>query len=362
MNSQEKLIKEIKTLSDSIRKKHRALKLGISERDKFLERTFKPVIDPLKEVSNKLGKLSEGEIILPYQGSDVKNEEESDVDTQEESDDSDHDRSKGLIEEEEDESEHDQSKDMIEEEGDESNMDVIKEDGDKSDISNISRLGVDIKFKGDLGRKYLLKMLQSAVPNKNYHVYGARLEGDGIMIGNSKLDVDEKDNIIINGKQYKGTIGLFELVFKTKPVNYSNDDLLTFKNICLETNAHKKGYDSNSNVHRNQSEKYKSIISNLFPSRLEKNKKRFMSTEEVVPFYTIRKKRKVNKESGTSGSGLFKSNYNTNIIYYNNLNKLVNRMRLIHEAMEAGHTGLQNEWVALVDELLNRGIITRRDI
>lgn len=336
MLNQEKLIKEIKSLSDSIRSKNRALRLGISERDKFLESTFKPVIDPLKEVSKKLGKVSEGDLILPFLKSEVKTEQSGEG-TEEE------------LEETEDEPEdiqYEQEKDISEEE----------EEIQEGDPSDISRLGLDIKFKGELGRKYVLKMLQSTIPNRNYHVYGARLEKEGLMIGDSRLDVNDQDDIIIGGKKYKGTNGLFELIFKTKPDNYTTQDLSSFKNICLNTNAHRKNYKPTSPIHRNTSVKYKTVISELFPTILEKAKKRFMSTEDL----SILKgnKRKKNEETA-SGEGLLKNTYNTNIIYYNDVNKLVNRMRLIHEAIEAGHTGLQNEWVALVAELLNRGIIKR---
>lgn len=68
MTDQEKLLQEIKTLSDSIRIKNRALRLGISERDKYLEQTFKPIIEPLKEVSQGLSIIkpkTEGEAVLP---------------------------------------------------------------------------------------------------------------------------------------------------------------------------------------------------------------------------------------------------------------------------------------------------------
>src|SRR5436190_11255200 len=54
MADQEKLVDEIKSLSDSIRRKHRALRLGVSEREQFLESTFKPVIGPLSDISKKL--------------------------------------------------------------------------------------------------------------------------------------------------------------------------------------------------------------------------------------------------------------------------------------------------------------------
>lgn len=67
MGSQEKLVKEIKSLSDSIRRKNRALRLGINERDKYLETTFKPIIEPIKELSqNFLKQFHQGIVINCY--------------------------------------------------------------------------------------------------------------------------------------------------------------------------------------------------------------------------------------------------------------------------------------------------------
>jgi len=349
MVGREKLIKVIKSLSDSIRRKNRALRLGISERDKFLETTFKPVIDPLKEVSQKLEKATEGDKVLPISKSDIKTEEYLFTEGEEDLEDV-----SGEEEDEEVPLEVHREKDIIEEEEEEEQSET--ENVPETNPTNISRLGSEIQFKGVLGRKYMLKMLQSTIPNRKYHVYGARVEGDGLMIGNSKLDIDEQDNIIINGKKYKGTIGLFELVFKNNPERYTMKDLVKFKNICLKTNAHRKMYSTTKPIHRNQSVKYKKIISELFPTSLKKDKKRYMSSEEVSSSPAIKKRKYIHVDN-PSGEGLLKNTYDTNVIYYNNVNKLVNRMRLIHEAIEAGHTGLQNEWVALVDELINRGII-----
>lgn len=113
------------------------------------------------------------------------------------------------------------------------NLDISREDEDtENEVENpseISKLGMDIVSKGELGRKYLLKMLHSAHNNRKYHVYGARLEGNGLMIGNNKLDIDEFDNILVGNKKYKGTPGLFELIFKNKPEKYNNRDLVCLK-------------------------------------------------------------------------------------------------------------------------------------
>lgn len=351
MENQEKLLKQIKSLSDSIRRKSRALKIGINEREQYLESTFKPVTAPLKQLVKSIQKPAtylEGDVILPVSKYEDKYKGDEETERSEYSEESE--------ESEEGEKTEGETEEMLrEEESLQTSEDLDK--SEEADISptNLSKLGTNIMFKGQLGRQYLVKMLHSSQANRKYHTYGARVDDDGLMIGDSKLDIDENDNVIIGDRKYKGTKGLYELIFKSKPGKYTKKDLNLFKGILESTNAHKKGYSKNSPVHRNRSVKYESIISTLFPphSSTSQIKKRALSSAEIN---ILHKKRKTN-EPTSSGKGLLKSLYKTNIIYYNDINKLVDRMRLLYEAMEAGHTGLDNEWIALVDELRSRGII-----
>lgn len=341
MVNQEKLLNEIKTLSDSIRHKNRALKLDVSEREKFIESTFKPVTDPLNRLVKNIEKPFEGDVILPIS----KYEDES--------------RDEGKFKqlqtsEESEESEVTEETEETEDLRDKEEFSAGQED-ESTNPTNLTILAKNIAFKGTLGRKYLLKMLHSTHANRKYHTYGARIEDNGIMIGDSNLDVDENDNILIDDKKYKGTTGLFELIFKNKPGKYTKKDLSVFRNILNDTNAHKKQYSKDLPIYRNRSIKYINVIADLFPVQGKKPqiKRRALSSAEL----NILHKKLRTTEPTTSGRGLMKNLYNTNIIYYNDINKLVDRLRLLHEAMEAGHTGLDNEWVALVDELRNRRIV-----
>lgn len=339
MNEQERLLKEITFLSDSIRKKNRALRLGISERDKYLETTFRPVIEPLKEMSQTVKKFipsTEGELILPVSEIENKAKKEEPESTDDDEEKENLPSTSDLIKRNEQDEEEVKTEDEEE----------IEE---KADPTSITLLGKDITTFGDLGRKYVLKMLHSTPTTKKYHVYGARLEDDGLKMGNSKVRVDEDDNIWVDNNKFKGTRGLFELIFRNKPENYTRLDLQTFKKICKLSNAHRKLYSPTSVIHKNTSFKYTNIISQLFPPTRVHVKRRAMSSTEL--------NRLLKKRKTVSGEGMFKDSYETNIIYYNNVNKLVTRMRLLHEAMEAGHTGVENEWIALVTELKNKGVI-----
>lgn len=329
MLNQQELLNEIKVLSDSIRKKNLALKAGLDARNRYLEDTFKPIIDPLNKIKEtvKRSSLSDREVDLGEKGyRDEKYEPSSETQH------SDHDTdsvsiTSDIIEEEDNYAE--QIKSEKEEKDKYSDTQSISESP-----TNITILSQEIGNKGPLSRKYILRMLHSARQRPKYHVYGARLEEDGIRIGDCKLKVDDSDKIEIKGQVFKGTDGLFQLIFQTIPQKYTKTDLKNYKSICMLTNSHKKGYSPHTPIHRNRSEKYKNIIARLFNEYRGKRRK-------------------------SMGKGMsMKSVYNTNVIYYNNVNKLVDRMRLIHESIQAGHTGLDNEMVALTEELKSRGYIT----
>jgi len=304
MVDQERLVDEIKSLSDSIRRKHRALRLGVSEREQFLESTFKPVVGPLSEISRKL----DNNLIENTDGQNVNVTKEHSTGPDDEG-----------------------NSIIYEDETEDSVKDVDRSTLTPGEASNLSMLGDTIATKGVLGRKYLVKMLHQAPSNSKYHVYGARMTDRGLLMGNSKVEMDNDDNLLIGGKRYEGTKGLFELIFKQTPSKYTAKDLKVFKKVCQETNVHKKHYSSDQPIHRNRSSKYTKIISVLFPPKVPKSKR-------------------------VTGDGL-KTTQHTNIIYYNNINKLVDRLRVLYEAVEAGHTGLDNEIVALTEELRNRNVI-----
>jgi len=50
VRAREKIAREIEKMSESIRKKHRALKTGRIEEDMALDRHFKPIIKPLQQI------------------------------------------------------------------------------------------------------------------------------------------------------------------------------------------------------------------------------------------------------------------------------------------------------------------------
>ena len=65
------------------------------------------------------------------------------------------------------------------------------------------------------------------------YTYGVRHESGKLMIGDSPLEIETDDLIFINGKRYKGTQGLYELMFMKHPkeIVYNEMDLKADKDI-----------------------------------------------------------------------------------------------------------------------------------
>jgi len=57
-----------------------------------------------------------------------------------------------------------------------------------------------------------------------------------------RIDLDKNDDIIVDGKRYPGTSGLYELIFKKFPEETicMNADKQKYKSILLATNAHRR--------------------------------------------------------------------------------------------------------------------------
>lgn len=104
--------------------------------------------------------------------------------------------------------------------------------------------------------------------DQTYGIY--RDENDGsFMIGNSPVEVDGQSNVIIQGNVYRGTQGLWELLTRKKVdfTHITHKDLETYKEILQLTNGHLKDNQPSNTVKTTRGEKYKYVISRLFPPK-----------------------------------------------------------------------------------------------
>ncbi|EGI69381.1 hypothetical protein G5I_01885 [Acromyrmex echinatior] len=244
VREREKIAREIKKTSESIRKKHRALKTGKIE-DMALDRHFKPIIKSLRQIVN-----SPGVQMIKRQSRDDDAASASKRERKEEK-----------VEEEEKEEEEKASETferlrinpMIDR--------TIIDEGSKS--ANIERsrgvtswLGLDQKYV-----EAVLRRTRDKQKNGTNYVYGVYLYNDGLIFGNKRFDVDDADNVIIDGVRYAGTPGFYELIFKRIPDDllYTEDYMNKYRNILLAPNVHKYKHHSQEMSNREYKYKYQPI-------------------------------------------------------------------------------------------------------
>ncbi|XP_065679089.1 uncharacterized protein LOC136093771 [Hydra vulgaris] len=137
-------------------------------------------------------------------------------------------------------------------------------------------------------------------------------------IGKKPITI-EGDDITIESKKYIGTPGLWEIIVKSHPVRYTNDDHNKYKEILNQTDAIR----SDLNLAKPKSSrgyKYTNVIKPIW--------------EEMI---------------GKSGKGV--------VILPSDPNALFDMLKLRLAGLQAGNTGTRNEIVAICDELLRQGQI-----
>ena len=173
-------------------------------------------------------------------------------------------------------------------------------------------------------------------------VFGMVKKGKYYYIGDKPIKI-KGDNIIIDDVEYTGTSGLWELIISNNPQEgvITDEDYLNYGKLLIQTNAIYQNNDPNNPKPKSsKSSKWKNLIK---------------------PIWEDIKKRKANKDEdedgdpqpATSGEGLK--------ILPSDPNALINRFDLLFSSQKAGHTGVRNEIVSILDELKRQGVINVQD-
>ena len=204
---------------------------------------------------------------------------------------------------------------------------------------------------GPIARKYIQSNLGRSTTKA-----GLYSEDDNLKIGYRPVKI-ENDDIIIDDERFKGTVGLWKLITsKDIPdkTEYSAKDLADYITIMHITKA---TYDKN-NKRVGGNDKMNKLIK-PFVKALEKDggdglidkiEEHFRNEEEtdeeeeeeyeepaLIPF------------TPTKGTGLK--------ILPSDPNALIDRFDLLFSSKKAGHTGVRNEIVSILDELKRQGVL-----
>ena len=191
---------------------------------------------------------------------------------------------------------------------------------------------------GPTARKYIQENLGRATTRAS--IYS---EDDILKIGYRPVKI-ENDDIIINNIPFKGTPGLWELITsKNMPEKekYNAQDLRDYIVIMHTTKA---TYDKNNKRIGGNNYKMNNLIKPLVIA-LEKGE------DELIK--EINKHFGYEEEEETEGEGLK--------ILPSDPNALIDRFDLLFSSKKAGHTGVRNEIVSILDELKRQGVLNVND-
>ena len=220
----------------------------------------------------------------------------------------------------------------------------IKEGIEKLPVPTFPALGIteeQIKEK-NLG-PIVLGALEYLKPEKKT-TFGMYFKDGDFRIGDKKVDI-KGDDIKIEDKEYTGTPGLWELIMEDDPQNFTEDDYLKYGRILKQTNNIYQNNNPNQNrAKSSKGNKWKKLIKPIW----EQIKKRKQKEEEYEE--EEEEEEEDDPQPSTSGTGLPK-------ILPSDPNALIDRFDLLFSSQKAGHTGVRNEIVSILDELKRQGVL-----
>ena len=218
-------------------------------------------------------------------------------------------------------------------------------------IPTIETTKEDITNIGELPIKYLLPVIGKQ------KTYSDIIPGDPkislFFLGKTPLKIEEND-IIINDKTYIGTNGLWKLLTSKdipKISEYKKIDLNRYIKIMSLTNTTRQSFNrENKRVRGN--DKMEKLIKPFVKTLEERGEDEFLN--KIDNHF----KRKTDEDEDGDAFSLFDDTSGTGLkILPSDPNALIDRFDLLFSSQKAGHTGVKNEIVAILDELKRQRVI-----
>ena len=212
------------------------------------------------------------------------------------------------------------------------------------------------KDLGDTAKEYLTYAI-GGNSDKIFGIYPD--ENNKLKIGNKYLKF-KGDNILIDGKEYTGSPGLWELIVSKNPQEgkYTEDDYINYINLLVQTNSIYQGNNpNNTNPKSSSSNKWLNLISPVWEHIRESKKPLPKEKGKGKGKGKGRGKQQEDPQPGTSGTDPHTKIPGGGLILPSDPNALINRFDLLFSSKKAGHTGVKNEIVSILDELKRQGVI-----
>ena len=173
----------------------------------------------------------------------------------------------------------------------------------------------------------------------------------GYRLGNKRITVDKENNIHVENEFYRGTPGLWGLIFNINPKEYTTDDWADYKKLVKQTNL----INNPSGIHHNSrpklTKKYKLLMKALREDEeaAEEEEEEGGEGEETSPS----QEEDESSRKKEVGSGII-------TILPGTIKGLLDKLKLLFAEFIAGNTTTRNELVAILDQLQKQGHITEK--
>ena len=201
-----------------------------------------------------------------------------------------------------------------------------------------------IELKADdiinLGPLAVNALLQAFTKKNIDLAFGLYAREGKFKIGNKEVNIEDND-IKVDDIIFEGTPGFWELVTSKNPENYEPEDLEKYQQLVILTNTAYQGNDpKNNKAKSSKSPKWRNIIKPIWEQIKKQKEEDYEEEYEEDEEFTL---------SPTKGTGLK--------ILPSDPNSLIDRFDLLFSSKKAGHTGVRNEIVSILDELKRQGVL-----
>ena len=227
---------------------------------------------------------------------------------------------------------------------------ATKEDISKLPLQVFNQIFPSIEFKSsevmELGTLAVYSLIEAFTKEGVDKTFGLHAKNKKFHIGNKPVTIKDND-IIIDGRIYTGSPGLWELITSKDPKNFTEEDFEKYMGLLVQTDTIFQDNDPNNTKPKSSGgSKWNKLISPIWeeikPKKEKKKKKRRQQDPEND-----------DPQPSTSGEGLK--------ILPSDPNALIDRFDLLFSSKKAGHTGVMNEIISILDELKRQGVINVND-
>ena len=170
------------------------------------------------------------------------------------------------------------------------------------------------------------------------------------MLGGEVIKFLDNGDIHVGQNVYTGTPALYHFLFmKTMPDDYTDEDVTAYTRMLILSGVHRKGYDTMQARAHTNTNKYKNVISPLLRRAVELSRSGIASPSTST------------RTSRIEGQGYkLVTDQTKDYVYYSSPNDLVDRLRLLVAAEQAGNklAHHHNEIESILQELRDIGIIS----